>query len=67
MAAWSERQQIVSLWIDVRRGGSVAFAVASQMHHAALALRGMAKTHYLSAKVKWRRRQSARTASKLAP
>jgi CelD/BcsL family acetyltransferase involved in cellulose biosynthesis len=67
MAAWSERQQIVSLWIDARRGGSVAFAVASQTHHAALALRGLAKTLYLSAKEKWRRRQSARTASKLAP
>jgi CelD/BcsL family acetyltransferase involved in cellulose biosynthesis len=67
MAAWSERQQIVNLWFDARRGGSAAFAIASRLHHAALALRAAAKALYLSYKSTWRRRQrSAQTAAKPA-
>jgi CelD/BcsL family acetyltransferase involved in cellulose biosynthesis len=57
MAAWSERQQIINLCFDARRGGSVAFAVASRLHHGALALRAAVKAVYHSYKSKWRRRQ----------
>jgi CelD/BcsL family acetyltransferase involved in cellulose biosynthesis len=57
MAAWSERQQIVNLWFDARRGGSVPFAIASRLHYHALALRAAVKAFYLVYKSKWRRRK----------
>jgi CelD/BcsL family acetyltransferase involved in cellulose biosynthesis len=57
MAAWSERQQIVNLWFDARRGGSVGFAIASRLHYHALALRAAVKAFYLAYKSKWRRRK----------
>jgi hypothetical protein len=57
MAAWSERQQIVHIWFDARRGGSAAFAIASRFHNHALALRAAVKALYLSYKSTWRRRR----------
>jgi CelD/BcsL family acetyltransferase involved in cellulose biosynthesis len=59
MAAWSERQAIVNLWFDARRGGSAAFAVTSRLHHGALALRMALKAAYLAYKAKSRRRPQA--------
>jgi CelD/BcsL family acetyltransferase involved in cellulose biosynthesis len=67
MAAWSERQEIVHLWFDARRGGSMTFAAASRLHDGALALRAAVKALYLSYRSKWRRRQRAmQTAAKPA-
>ena len=31
MSAWTERQPVADLWIDVRRGGSLAFRVAERL------------------------------------
>ena len=31
MAAWTERQPVADLWIDARRGGSLAFRVLSAL------------------------------------
>jgi CelD/BcsL family acetyltransferase involved in cellulose biosynthesis len=48
MAAWRERQKIVNVWFDARRGGSAAFTVLSRLQKAYLRLRGAAKTAYLA-------------------
>jgi CelD/BcsL family acetyltransferase involved in cellulose biosynthesis len=46
MAAWSERQAIVQIWLDARRGRSLAFTVLSRLQTGYLALRQRAKTIY---------------------
>jgi hypothetical protein len=47
MAAWTERKVIADLWIDTRRGGSVAFRAAAGLQRAYLPLREAAKQAYL--------------------
>ena len=46
MSAWSERQPIADLWIDVRRGGSLGFSVISRVQKNYCDLRGAAKRAY---------------------
>jgi CelD/BcsL family acetyltransferase involved in cellulose biosynthesis len=48
MATWTERQRMVSLWLDARRGGSVAFSILSRLQKGYLTLRAAAKTAYLA-------------------
>lgn len=48
MATWTERQKMASLWLDARRGGSLAFSILSRLQKAYLTLRGAAKTAYLA-------------------
>jgi CelD/BcsL family acetyltransferase involved in cellulose biosynthesis len=50
MAAWSERQETATLWIDCRPGGSLAFAALTRLQKTYLALRAAAKRLYLSAR-----------------
>jgi CelD/BcsL family acetyltransferase involved in cellulose biosynthesis len=49
MSAWLERQQIVDLWIDVRRGGSRGFRLLGALQQRYRALRAMTKRAYLAA------------------
>ena len=46
MSAWSERQPIADLWIDVRRGGSLGFNLVSGAQKHYRELRGAAKRAY---------------------
>ena len=46
MSAWSERQPIADLWIDVRRGGSLGFGLVSGAQKHYRDLRGAAKRAY---------------------
>jgi CelD/BcsL family acetyltransferase involved in cellulose biosynthesis len=46
MAAWSERQAVADLWIDARRGGSVAFGFLSGLQKGYRDLRATAKNAY---------------------
>ena len=48
MAAWGEREAMVELWIDSRRGGSAAFAHLSRLQEIYLRLRAQAKAAYLA-------------------
>jgi CelD/BcsL family acetyltransferase involved in cellulose biosynthesis len=48
MASWSERQPMVEMWIDARRGGSAAFAHLSRLQGIYLRLRAQAKAAYLA-------------------
>jgi CelD/BcsL family acetyltransferase involved in cellulose biosynthesis len=43
MAAWSDRQEVIDLWIDAQRGGSAAFAAAVCLQKVYLPLRETAK------------------------
>jgi CelD/BcsL family acetyltransferase involved in cellulose biosynthesis len=43
MAAWSDRQEVVDLWIDAQRGGSAAYAAAVCLQKVYLPLRETAK------------------------
>jgi CelD/BcsL family acetyltransferase involved in cellulose biosynthesis len=43
MATWSEREAMAELWIDVRRGGSAAFAHLSWLQDMYVRLRAQAK------------------------
>ena len=46
MAAWSERQPVADLWIDARRGGSLAFRFLSGLQKGYRDLRAAAKNAY---------------------
>ena len=46
MSAWAERQAIADLWIDARRGGSLAFRVLSRVQKSYRDMRGAAKSAY---------------------
>jgi CelD/BcsL family acetyltransferase involved in cellulose biosynthesis len=46
MAAWTERQPMVDVWFDVRRGGSLAFRAVSNAQRWYLAARALAKAGY---------------------
>jgi CelD/BcsL family acetyltransferase involved in cellulose biosynthesis len=48
MAAWTERQPMVDLWFDVRRGGSPAFRALSSVQRCYRGVRALAKTGYLA-------------------
>ncbi len=48
MAAWTERQGVADLWIDVRRGGSIEFQVLSRIQKTYRDLRTTAKAVYLA-------------------
>lgn len=48
MSAWSERQQVADLWIDARRGGSLAFRVLCGAQIGYRQMRGTAKSVYLA-------------------
>ncbi len=50
MAAWSERQALAEMWIDVRHGGSAAFAHLSRLQDIYLRLRAQAKAAYRARK-----------------
>ena len=46
MAAWTERQPVVSMWIDARRGRSIVLAVLAGLHKAHARLRVAVKRLY---------------------
>jgi len=46
MSVWTERESIANLWIDARRGGSIAFEILWRLQKAYCALRAMVKTAY---------------------
>jgi CelD/BcsL family acetyltransferase involved in cellulose biosynthesis len=48
MSAWTERQAVTDLWIDARRGGSLAFRVLGGLQKGYRGLRAVAKTTYLN-------------------
>ena len=48
MGAWSERQAMMELWFDARRGGSAAFAHVTRLQDIYLRLRAQAKAAYLT-------------------
>ena len=48
MSAWTERQPVGDLWIDVRRGGFPAFHLLGKLETISRKLRAKAKRHYLS-------------------
>jgi hypothetical protein len=50
MAVWSERQASGNLWLDARRGGSLAFRSLSALQKSYRELRAAAKTAYLAAR-----------------
>jgi CelD/BcsL family acetyltransferase involved in cellulose biosynthesis len=52
MAAWTQRQPVADLWIDARRGGSLAFCLLSATQRTYRHLRAAGKRAYLA----WRRR-----------
>ena len=47
---FSERQAIGNLWLDARRGGSLAFRSLSALQKTYRELRATAKTAYLAAR-----------------
>jgi CelD/BcsL family acetyltransferase involved in cellulose biosynthesis len=55
MAAWSERQEIAQMWIDVRRGSSPVFLTLCRLQKVLLALRGVAKRGYVFWRRKWKK------------
>lgn len=55
MSAWTERQAVADIWIDARRGGSVAFWLLSTLQKRYRDARALAKDAYLAAQ-NWRRR-----------
>ena len=48
MSAWIERQAVADLWIDARRGGSLAFRVLSGLQKRYRDLRALTKSTYLT-------------------
>jgi len=48
MSAWTERQRVGDLWIDVRRGGSHGFRLLGKLETIYRELRVSAKQHYVS-------------------
>ncbi len=46
MSAWTEREQIATLWINARRGGSAAFEILWRLQKSYSGLRAMAKNAY---------------------
>jgi hypothetical protein len=48
MSVWSERQAIANVWLDARRGKSIAFAILMRLQEGYLALRAVAKKAYLA-------------------
>ena len=55
MAAWSERQAIAQVWIDARRGGTLAFVTLSRLQRAYLRLRAAAKDLHRAGRRLWKR------------
>jgi CelD/BcsL family acetyltransferase involved in cellulose biosynthesis len=47
MSAWTERQAVADVWIDVRRGGSFAFRALCHVQKRYRGLRALMKTAYL--------------------
>ena len=47
MSAWSERQAVADIWIDARRGGSLAFRVLGIVQKRYRHLRALTKNGYL--------------------
>jgi CelD/BcsL family acetyltransferase involved in cellulose biosynthesis len=47
MSAWTERQAVADVWIDVRRGGSLAFRVLCHVQKRYRDLRALMKAAYL--------------------
>jgi CelD/BcsL family acetyltransferase involved in cellulose biosynthesis len=47
MSAWTERQAVADVWIDVRRGGSLAFRALCHVQKRYRDLRALTKTAYL--------------------
>jgi CelD/BcsL family acetyltransferase involved in cellulose biosynthesis len=54
MSAWIERQSVADLWIDARRGGSLAFRILSGLQKRYRELRALTKSTYLALQV-WRK------------
>jgi len=50
MAVWSERQPVADLWLDARRGGSLAFRSLSALQKSYRELRATAKSAYHAAR-----------------
>ena len=50
MAVWTERQPVADLWLDARRGGSLAFRSLSALQRSYRELRATAKTAYHAAR-----------------
>jgi CelD/BcsL family acetyltransferase involved in cellulose biosynthesis len=47
MSAWTERQAVADVWIDVRRGGSLAFRILCRLQKRYRDLRAVMKAAYL--------------------
>ena len=50
MAVWTERQPVADLWLDARRGGSLAFRSLSALQRSYRELRATAKSAYHAAR-----------------
>jgi CelD/BcsL family acetyltransferase involved in cellulose biosynthesis len=50
MAVWTERQPVADLWLDARRGGSLAFRSLSSLQKSYRDLRATAKSAYHAAR-----------------
>ena len=48
MSVWTEREAIANLWIDARRGGSLAFELLWRAQKSYCGLRAMVKKAYLT-------------------
>ena len=48
MAAWTERQTMADIWIDVRRGGSVTFRILGGLQKRYRDARAAAKNAHLA-------------------
>jgi len=59
MSAWIERQAVADLWIDARRGGSLAFRVLSGSQKRYRDARAMTKSAYLALQ-SWRKRHHSK-------
>jgi hypothetical protein len=49
-AVWTERQPVADLWLDARRGGSLAFRSLSALQRSYRELRATAKSAYHAAR-----------------
>jgi CelD/BcsL family acetyltransferase involved in cellulose biosynthesis len=56
MSAWSEREEIAHLLLDVRQGSSASFTVAAGAYRIFLQARATAKQLYLRGRRLWKRR-----------
>jgi CelD/BcsL family acetyltransferase involved in cellulose biosynthesis len=58
MAVWQDREALADLWLDVRRGSSLHFALNAKCQAAALLLRGHLKSFYNRGLKRWTTRKS---------